>query len=86
MKKTLKDLITKLKVTSTGQVQGGFASIRGGMSLNPPATNDANCTNGKVGGSGSCSGSNGGDCTNNVKCSDITNGGHCVNVYDGCAL
>ncbi len=76
MKKNLENLVQKLQQGSTGKLEGGFGSIKGGMSMQKLANNSGDCTN-KV----SCSGTNSNTCTNSGDCHLSTNNtpGACTN-------
>jgi hypothetical protein len=63
MKKTLKNLVEKLGDKASGELEGGFGSLRGGMSPLLLNTNKTTCTN-----SGTCKGTNQTTCTNSGTC------------------
>ena len=72
MKKTIKALIERIQQNVDGNLNGGFASIKGGASLTFAAQAVTN---------GTCSGTNKTGCTNNDDCSKSTNSapGKCTN-------
>lgn len=82
MNKDLNSLKKKL-FSQDGQLQGGFAVIRGGMSLRNVATNDGTCPGSNTltcSNDGVCTGTNKLGCTNDGQCQDGTNTKTCSNV------
>lgn len=77
MKKTIETLLGKLSQAPDGILKGGYASIKGGMSIQAFGTNADGCTN-----SGTCTGNNTGVCSNTGDCTGTTNSGPgCTNKY-----
>lgn len=75
MKKSIQTLASKLEITDTGKIRGGFATIKGGStSLSRLANNATQCDN-----KATCGGNNQNICTNGVNCSDSTNAAECTN-------
>jgi hypothetical protein len=82
MKKTLKELLTKLKQETDGTLTGGFGSIKGGYSVGSVETTNTildNCSNSQV-----CGGINS-SCTNSGFCGDASNTYSCSNTF-ACAF
>ncbi len=65
--KNLENLIQKLHQGSTGKLEGGFGSIKGGMSLLKLPSNQV-CSNSR-----SCNSTNTVQCTNINSCDETTN-------------
>jgi len=76
MKRSIQILVTRINQDANGELTGGFGHIKGGIKQ-LPANNDV-CTNGS-GGTGSCSGTNSLNCTNEGDCSNGTNKTTCSN-------
>jgi len=72
MKKNVENLVKKILQTSDGKLQGGFLSIKGGMSLLP--VSNSKCSN------TDCSNTNV-SCTNDWHCDNTANSAGCTNSW-----